>query len=111
MENQTKNTTVLHTCAACNQTGSCGAKWLLYVEGQSQPKLVHKPCGELMIAGAPQGVKAKLVPSRQLREEWRNKRLTQTFWDKAFANAKPIKARGASVPRPQSAPATVAQAT
>ena len=85
------NTAVLTTCAVCNKTGSCGAKWLFYIDGQSQPKKVHKPCGEMLLKSAPQGVKANLVPSRELREEWRQKRLTQDFWGKAFADARPIK--------------------
>jgi len=90
MANQTNDTVVLTTCAVCNQTGSCGAKWLFFIEGQPQPKQVHKPCGEMLLKSAPEGVKARLVPSRELREEWRTKRLTQDFWGKAFDKAKPL---------------------
>ena len=87
----------LCTCAVCNQTGKVGAKWLLYIDGQSQPRKVHKPCGEMLLKSAPEGVKARLVPSRELREEWRERRLAANFWDNAFKNAKPLKPTAASV--------------
>lgn len=74
------------------------------------PQRVHKPCGEMLQKSAPEGVRTALVPSRELREEWRNKRMTQGFWDAAFANAKPIKAGATSVASPQPGPTLVAQA-
>ena len=95
----------LHTCAVCNETGSCGAKWNFFVNDEKVPKRVHRPCGELLQKSAPEGVRTTLVPSRELRDEWRAKRLAQTFWGNAFANAKPIKAPATSVASPQSAPA------
>lgn len=79
----------LHTCAVCKQTGKHGAGWLLFIEDAHQR--VHKPCGEMVIKTAPEGVRTRLVPSRELREEWRERRLAQDFWGKAFANAKPLK--------------------
>jgi len=89
-KNQTSTNNHLNTCAVCNQTGGVGAKWLLYIEGSNTPRLVHRPCGETALQNAPEGVKGKVVPSRQLQEEWRSKRLARGFWDKAFAEAKPM---------------------
>lgn len=95
MKNTTQTKTTvnpkLHVCAGCNETGGVGAKWLLYVEGQPQPKLVHKPCGEVLVKSAPEGVKARLVPSRQLRDEWQSKRMANNFWSAAFQSAKLLK--------------------
>ena len=107
-----KNNTApkLHVCAVCKQTGSVGAKWNFFIGDSQTPQRVHKPCGEMLQKSAPEGVRTALVPSPQLREEWRTKRLTQGFWDTAFANAKPIKAGAAPVALPQPAPALVAQA-
>lgn len=107
---KTTNGTALHTCTVCNQTGNFGAKWLFRIDGQPQPKRVHKPCGEMLLKSAPEGVKAKLEPSRELREEWRARRMTEGFWSKAFADAKPIKAQTTPVVAPQSAPAPAEQA-
>lgn len=110
-QNQTQSVvTNLHTCAVCKQTGKVGAKWNFFVGDSKVPQRVHKPCGELLQKSAPEGVRTALVPSRELREEWRNKRMTQGFWDTAFANAKPIKAPATPVALPQSAPTLVAQA-
>lgn len=94
-QNQTI-TSKLHVCAGCGQTGGVGAKWLLYVDGQQQPKLVHRPCGEVLVKSAPEGVKARLVPSRQLRDEWQSKRMAQNFWGEAFGNAKLLKPKPAA---------------
>lgn len=91
MKTNTSPTPKLTACEGCGQTGSMGAKWLLYVDGQPQPKLVHRPCGEVLVKSAPEGVKARLVPSRQLRDEWQSKRMAANFWGKAFENAKPLK--------------------
>jgi hypothetical protein len=100
----------LHTCAVCKQTGGVGAKWLLFIEDAHQR--VHKPCGELAMRSAPEGVRTQLVPSRELREEWRERRLAQDFWGKAFANAKPLKPSAAhAAPQPVTPAPTVAQAT
>lgn len=60
---------------------------------------------------APEGVRTALVPSRELREEWRERRLTQDFWGKAFQNAKPLKPAATPAVPPENLPApTVAQA-
>ena len=96
-QNNANTNTVLTTCTVCKQTGSCGAKWLFYVGEHSQPNQVHTPCGEMLLRSAPAGVKAKLVPSRVLREEWRTKRLTQDFWDSAFGKATPLRAKATLV--------------
>ena len=110
MKNQSNQTvsTNLHTCAVCKQTGKVGAKWNFFIGDSKTPQRVHKPCGEMLQKSAPEGVRTTLVPSRELREEWRSKRMTQTFWDSAFANAKPIKA-ATTVVLPQEAPTQVAQ--
>jgi hypothetical protein len=105
---RTNTTPQLHTCAVCKQTGSVGAKWNFFVGDSQVPQRVHKPCGEMLQKSAPEGVRTALVPSRELREEWRTKRLTQGFWDTAFANAKPIKAPATPVATPQLAPALAA---
>jgi hypothetical protein len=89
--NQTQTTPKLHVCEGCKQTGSVGAKWLLYVDGNPHPKLVHKPCGTLLLKSAPAGVRARLVPTRQLQEEWRVERMAKSFWGDAFTSARPLK--------------------
>ena len=81
----------LHTCAVCKQTGKVGAKWNFFIGDSKTPQRVHKPCGEMLQKSAPEGVRTALVPSRELREEWRERRLAKDFWGKAFTNAKPIK--------------------
>lgn len=105
---RTNTTPQLHTCAFCKQTGSVGAKWNFFIGDSQVPQRVHKPCGEMLQKSAPEGVRTALVPSRELREEWRTKRLTQGFWDTAFTNAKPIKAPATPVVMPQPAPALAA---
>lgn len=107
----------LTVCEGCGQTGTVGAKWLLYVGDSSKPKFVHKPCGAKLMAGAPEGVRVKLVPSRQLRDEWQSTRMVTNFWSNAFGNAKPLKpvapAKVAAKPEPvvaQAPTAPVAQA-
>lgn len=108
--NRNGNNAHLHTCVVCKQTGSVGAKWLFFVGDAKVPERVHKPCGEMLQKSAPEGVRTNLVPSRELREEWRERRLTQDFWGKAFANAKPLKPAGTAPPPVTPAPPTVAQA-
>jgi hypothetical protein len=100
----------LHTCVVCKQTGKVGAKWNFFIGDSNKPQRVHKPCGEMLQKSSPEGVRTALVPSPELREEWRNKRMTQNFWDNAFANAKPLKASATPVALPQEAPTLVAQA-
>ncbi|MBP6858578.1 MAG: hypothetical protein KBC33_01965 [Candidatus Pacebacteria bacterium] len=87
----TQTTPKLHVCEGCKQTGSVGAKWLLYEDGNPHPRLVHKPCGTLLLKSAPKGVKARLVPTRQLQEEWRVERMAKSFWGAAFTSARPLK--------------------
>ena len=64
----------------------------------------------MLLKSAPEGVRAKLVPSRQLRDGWREKRITKSFWDKAFADAKPLKSAVAEVAPAPLAPLETAQA-
>lgn len=99
--NQTKTTTNLHVCAGCGQTGGVGAKWLLYVDGNPQPQMVHKPCGEVLVKSAPPKMNARLVASRQLRDEWRMERMAKNFWGAAFNNAKPLKSKPAPTAQEQ----------
>ena len=108
--NQTNGNVVpnLHACAVCKQTGSVGAKWNFFVGDEKVPKRVHKPCGEMLQKSAPEGVRTALVPSRELREEWREKRLVKGFWDTAFANAKPIVKSATPVAVLEPAPALAA---
>jgi hypothetical protein len=112
MENTTTATTVtvstLHTCAVCKQTGSVGAKWNFFIGDSKVPQRVHKPCGEMLQKSAPEGVRTALVPSPQLREEWRTKRLTQGFWNEAFTNAKPLVKPTTKVVEAEPAPALAA---
>lgn len=92
--NQTTATTpVLNLCEVCKETGKYGAQWLVYIEGQSKPVQVHKPCGETLVKSAPEGVTAKVVPSRELRELWnqqRQEKSAKSFWDQRFSQAKPL---------------------
>ena len=98
----------LHACAVCKQTGNVGAKWNFFVGDSQVPQRVHKPCGEMLQASAPEGVRTTLVPSPQLRDEWRAKRLAKGFWDTAFANAKPIAKPATPVAILEPAPALAA---
>ena len=112
MKNTTTATTVtvptLHTCAVCKQTGKVGAKWNFFIGDSQTPQRVHKPCGEMLQKSAPEGVRTALVPSRELREEWREKRLAQGFWNTAFANAKPLVKPATKVVEAEPAPALAA---
>lgn len=108
MKNNKQNRVpVLHVCAVCKVTGSVGAKWNFFVGDSQVPQRVHKPCGELLQQSAPKDVRTALIPSRELRDEWRAKRLAQDFWGKAFAEAKPLKSSVAAA-RAQPAPAPAA---
>lgn len=94
--NQTKPVSQkLHVCAGCGETGGVGAKWLLYVDGNPQPQMVHKPCGDKLVQSAPPEFNARVVPSRQLRDEWRMERMAKNFWGKAFQSAKSLKPKPA----------------
>ncbi len=80
-------------CAFCHAAGSRGAKWEIKVTGEVI--LVHKPCGEKLVAQAPKGSGVKLVPGRELREEWRAERETRqarTFWTEKFQKARTVPA-------------------
>lgn len=104
----TTTVSTLHTCAVCKQTGSVGAKWNFFIGDSKTPQRVHKPCGEMLQRSAPEGVRTALVPSPQLREEWREKRLAQGFWNAAFANAKPLVKPAMQVAVHEPAPALAA---
>lgn len=83
-----------HVCVFCGNTGSRGALWVLEVGGNTNR--VHKPCGETLAKHAPEGVSTKLVPSRELRSEWRaerEQREARAFWEKKFAQAAPLRTR------------------
>jgi len=54
---------------------------------------VHKPCGEILVAKAPQGVVASIMPSPELREAWRAdrvKRDAEAFWKVKFQKAEDV---------------------
>lgn len=81
-----------HVCSFCRNTGKQGAEWLLKVPGEADRR-VHKPCGDNAISHAPQGVKAMLVPSPELKAQWRavrDERAARAFWTEKFAQAKPL---------------------
>ena len=81
-----------HVCSFCRSTGKNGADWLLKVPGEADRR-VHKPCGEKAVAGAPQGVKATITPSPELRAKWRaerDERAARSFWTEKFAQARPL---------------------
>jgi len=81
-------------CAFCHVTGSRGAKWELKIANETI--LVHKPCGEKLVAQAPKGSSVKLVPSKELRIEWRaerENRQARTFWTEKFQKARDMSAR------------------
>lgn len=78
-----------HVCTFCRNTGKMGAEWLLSVPGEGDRR-VHKPCGEKAVAMAPQGVKARLSPSPELKVRWqaeRDERDARAFWAEKFAQA------------------------
>ncbi len=80
-------------CVFCQSTGKQGAEWLVRVAGE-QDRAVHKPCGEKAVANAPEGTKAELLPSYELKARWRAEREARTakaFWGTKFAEAKPIR--------------------
>ena len=83
----------LVVCEVCKKTGTHGAQWLVHIEGQQAAVKVHKPGGEMVLDQAPEGVKGKVVPSRELRAVWdrqRQQKSARAFWDQKFAQAKPI---------------------
>lgn len=108
-QNQTAGTNhSLTVCEVCKETGKHGAQWLVHIEGQSEAVKAHKPCGETLLAHAPEGMKGRVVPSRELREVWARQRTEQSarsFWNQKFAQAKPI-----SKPAVPAAPTQTAQA-
>ena len=101
-------TQILHVCARCGQTGKDGARWNFFVGDSQTPQRVHKPCGEMLQESAPKDVRTALIPSPQLRQEWREKRLSKGFWNTAFANAKPLEKSATPVAAPELAPAIAA---
>ncbi len=70
-----------HKCHLCGRVGQNGARYLVSINNETHK--VHKPCGDQLIAGAPQGVKAKLIPSQELKREWQEQRdakRVRQFW-------------------------------
>ena len=57
-----------YVCSFCRNPNSPSAEWL--VSSVSGTDRVHKPCGENAVAHAPEGLKAKVFPSRELRARW-----------------------------------------
>lgn len=75
-------------CTFCRTTGQHGARWILRI-GNDPGMLVHKPCGQRLIAEAPNGVQVKLYPTRDLADEFR----AQNFWKEQFREAEARTAR------------------
>jgi hypothetical protein len=85
----------MQVCSFCRNTGKGGAEWLLQVPGEADRR-VHKPCGEKAVALAPEGVKARLSPSAELRARWqaeRDERDAKSFWAEKFAQAQARKSQ------------------
>ena len=80
----------LNVCSVCGITGKDGANYVLHADDM-QSRTVHKYCGEQAVAKAPEGVKAKVVPSRELLDRRRTERNVRSFWAEKFAQAKPIR--------------------
>ena len=77
-----------HQCELCGNVGNNGAQWL--VKANSRVARVHKPCGEKLVATAPAGENARLIPSPELKREWSEKRAereAKEFWEAAFAKS------------------------
>jgi hypothetical protein len=73
-------------CVFCQNTGKNGAEWLLAIAGHESQR-VHKPCGEKLLASVPEGLKAAVQPSPELRRQWQAERQekedanrTKSFW-------------------------------
>ena len=82
-----------NVCSFCRNSGKNGADWLLKISGEPDRR-VHKPCGEKAVAHAPEGVRAAVAPSPELRAKWRaerEEREARTFWAEKFAQAKPLR--------------------
>lgn len=87
MENTTKTQTVsnLPVCEFCKKAGNNGALWLVSFAGLKSQR-VHKPCGEILRANAPEGVVVTLEPSQDQRVKWRQERQAREaakFWEGA----------------------------
>jgi hypothetical protein len=63
----------------CGVCGNPGAEWLLVVKGEV-PKRVHRKCGVVVAQAAPEGITAKVKPSKALRDRWQEQKLVQNFW-------------------------------
>ena len=87
-----------HVCSFCRNPKSSSAEWLISVSGTE--RRVHKPCGEKALALAPSGVKAKVIPSRELRERWKAEKAAKAFWEEKFSHAEVAKARKSPSPQP-----------
>lgn len=69
-------------CELCHGLGQFGARYLVKT-ADGKVVRVHKPCGEQLVASAPPEVKALLVPSQELKDEWtakRTQRQARDFW-------------------------------
>jgi hypothetical protein len=80
----------MNTCEVCGQKGQNGAQWLVIVAGFA-PRRVHRPCGDKALKQAPEGTKAKVIPSKELRMQWRDQKQVKSFWEGKFAEAKALK--------------------
>jgi hypothetical protein len=81
----------LHVCAFCQVTGRKGAQFVLVV-GRDESR-VHKHCGGLLMAEAPEGATVRLVHFAELRREKRSAReqreqaSVRSFWEEKFSAA------------------------
>lgn len=80
-------------CELCKRVGANGAQWLVKTADGKTVK-VHKPCGQTLVESAPVAAGAKLVPSPELKAQWKAKRAerqVRDFWASKFPKLLEIK--------------------
>lgn len=82
-----------NVCELCKTTGANGAQWLVKT-ADGKTVRVHKPCGQTLVESAPVAEGAKLVPSPELKAQWKAKkaeRQARDFWTSKFPKLLEIK--------------------
>lgn len=93
-----------YVCSFCRNPNSPSAEWLISVSGTE--RRVHKPCGKKAVVSAPSGVKATVIPSRELLARRKAEKAAKAFWEEKFSHAEVAKARKS--PPPPLAPTLLA---
>ena len=73
-------------CSLCRRPGARWVARLHYGDGRKETVAVHRPCGKALAEMAPKEVRVDIIPSDELRQEWRE-RQARAFWSQKLQEA------------------------